>query len=259
MSPAARRLLAPGEGQSHDRYGTADRVDDDDNNLSFKVNSFQAFQRSTGNEILGLLSLAPPCSWRRSRGKRVEGSNIDELCAMAGIDEMIISPSSLETITKVAVVVSKPSSFKNKNKPLGLKKSRSSIKFCFNNKEKDNDFNFDCWNDHEHGALGALGMALEARKLRQRRRVAKSNKSKNAAAGTRFAVQCGHFYHQRDRSSRHRQTTAGGNGFSDGHRPQPVDGRVPDAQGPLPLRRRGRQSAVPTKQQRQQRKEKEQC
>mmetsp|Transcript_15237 Transcript_15237/g.31498 ORF Transcript_15237/g.31498 Transcript_15237/m.31498 type:complete len:362 (+) Transcript_15237:167-1252(+) len=46
-------------------------------------------------------TIVMPCSWRPSRGKHIEGSDIDELCALAGVDEMTISPSFLEAMTKV--------------------------------------------------------------------------------------------------------------------------------------------------------------
>lgn len=41
-------------------------------------------------------TIVMPASWRPSRGKHVEGADIDEICALAGVDEMTIPPAFLE-------------------------------------------------------------------------------------------------------------------------------------------------------------------
>lgn len=46
----------------------------------------------------GYDTICMPASWRPSRGKDVEGSDIDEVLALAGIDEMTIPPPYLEAL-----------------------------------------------------------------------------------------------------------------------------------------------------------------
>jgi len=42
-----------------------------------------------------------PSSWRPSRGAEVEGSDVDEILALAGSDEMTIPPPLLESLDKL--------------------------------------------------------------------------------------------------------------------------------------------------------------
>ena len=42
-----------------------------------------------------------PSSWRPSRGAGVEGSDVDEILALAGVDEMTIPPALLESLMKL--------------------------------------------------------------------------------------------------------------------------------------------------------------
>ena len=46
-------------------------------------------------------TICMPSSWRPSRGADVEGSDIDEIVALAGVDEMTIPPNLLESLTKL--------------------------------------------------------------------------------------------------------------------------------------------------------------
>mmetsp|Transcript_14036 Transcript_14036/g.18294 ORF Transcript_14036/g.18294 Transcript_14036/m.18294 type:complete len:408 (+) Transcript_14036:287-1510(+) len=46
----------------------------------------------------GYKTLCMPASWRPSRGASVEGSSVDEILALAGIDEMTIPPPLLEAL-----------------------------------------------------------------------------------------------------------------------------------------------------------------
>lgn len=43
-------------------------------------------------------TIVMPCSWRPSRGKDVKGSDTDEILALAGVDEMTISPQFLDAM-----------------------------------------------------------------------------------------------------------------------------------------------------------------
>ncbi len=49
----------------------------------------------------GYKTICMPSSWRPSRGADVEGSDIDEIVALAGVDEMTIPPNLLESLTKL--------------------------------------------------------------------------------------------------------------------------------------------------------------
>jgi transaldolase len=46
----------------------------------------------------GYKTICMPASWRPSRGASVEGSDVDEILALAGVDEMTIPPSFLESL-----------------------------------------------------------------------------------------------------------------------------------------------------------------
>ena len=46
----------------------------------------------------GYKTICMPASWRPSRGASVEGSDVDEILALAGVDEMTIPPSLLESL-----------------------------------------------------------------------------------------------------------------------------------------------------------------
>mmetsp|Transcript_1007 Transcript_1007/g.2807 ORF Transcript_1007/g.2807 Transcript_1007/m.2807 type:complete len:397 (+) Transcript_1007:39-1229(+) len=46
----------------------------------------------------GYKTICMPASWRPSRGAAVEGSNVDEILALAGVDEMTIPPPLLEAL-----------------------------------------------------------------------------------------------------------------------------------------------------------------
>jgi len=47
----------------------------------------------------GYETICMPSSWRPSRGADVDGSDIDEIIALAGVDEMTIPPNLLESLT----------------------------------------------------------------------------------------------------------------------------------------------------------------
>ena len=49
----------------------------------------------------GYKTICMPSSWRPSRGADVEGSDIDEIVALTGVDEMTIPPNLLESLTKL--------------------------------------------------------------------------------------------------------------------------------------------------------------
>jgi len=49
----------------------------------------------------GYDTICMPSSWRPSRGVDVEGSDVDEILALAGVDEMTIPPNLLESLTKL--------------------------------------------------------------------------------------------------------------------------------------------------------------
>jgi len=46
----------------------------------------------------GYTTICMPASWRPSRGTSVEGSDVDEILALAGVDEMTIPPPLLESL-----------------------------------------------------------------------------------------------------------------------------------------------------------------
>ena len=46
----------------------------------------------------GYKTICMPASWRPSRGADVDGSDIDEILALAGVDEMTIPPNLLESL-----------------------------------------------------------------------------------------------------------------------------------------------------------------
>ena len=46
----------------------------------------------------GYKTICMPASWRPSRGTSVEGSDVDEILALAGVDEMTIPPALLEAL-----------------------------------------------------------------------------------------------------------------------------------------------------------------
>ena len=48
----------------------------------------------------GYKTICMPASWRPSRGAAVEGSDVDEILALAGVDEMTIPPPLLESLMK---------------------------------------------------------------------------------------------------------------------------------------------------------------
>lgn len=48
----------------------------------------------------GYKTICMPASWRPSRGAAVEGSEVDEILALAGVDEMTIPAPLLESLTK---------------------------------------------------------------------------------------------------------------------------------------------------------------
>ena len=49
-------------------------------------------------QIHGYDTICMPASWRPSRGPAVAGSDVDEILALAGVDEMTIPPSLLESL-----------------------------------------------------------------------------------------------------------------------------------------------------------------
>eukprot|EP00533_Pseudo-nitzschia_delicatissima_P006703 CAMPEP_0116096738 /NCGR_PEP_ID=MMETSP0327-20121206/10338_1 /TAXON_ID=44447 /ORGANISM="Pseudo-nitzschia delicatissima, Strain B596" /LENGTH=393 /DNA_ID=CAMNT_0003588455 /DNA_START=73 /DNA_END=1254 /DNA_ORIENTATION=- len=49
----------------------------------------------------GYKTICMPSSWRPSRGASVEGSDVDEIVALAGVDEMTIPPNLLESLIKL--------------------------------------------------------------------------------------------------------------------------------------------------------------
>lgn len=49
----------------------------------------------------GYKTICMPSSWRPSRGASVEGADVDEIVALAGVDEMTIPPNLLESLTKL--------------------------------------------------------------------------------------------------------------------------------------------------------------
>ena len=49
-------------------------------------------------QIHGYNTICMPASWRPSRGPTVAGSDVDEILALAGVDEMTIPPSLLESL-----------------------------------------------------------------------------------------------------------------------------------------------------------------
>mmetsp|Transcript_396 Transcript_396/g.957 ORF Transcript_396/g.957 Transcript_396/m.957 type:complete len:406 (-) Transcript_396:1017-2234(-) len=50
----------------------------------------------------GYKTICMPASWRPSRGADVPGSNVDEILALAGIDEMTIPPPLLESLSEMS-------------------------------------------------------------------------------------------------------------------------------------------------------------
>jgi transaldolase len=46
----------------------------------------------------GYKTICMPASWRPSRGADVDGSDVDEIIALAGVDEMTIPPNLLESL-----------------------------------------------------------------------------------------------------------------------------------------------------------------